>query len=98
MRRAELSSPHFRFGLLAEFLRRDEITLHVVADGFVERCHRARVPGARSFATSAWVKYWYLPRSTSGMSMNSICGGRPSAAKMARVRVSHVFAWPLPRL
>jgi hypothetical protein len=60
------------------------------------------VPGTRPPAAGRCrlqVRYWYFPRSASGMSMNSMRGSEgPCAAKTAFARSSQVRALPVPTL
>ena len=65
------------------------------APGLVGACAQ---PAARSFATSATVRYWYLPRSSSGMSTYSMRAGRSSAANTAAARSFQVRSVPAPTL
>ena len=55
-------------------------------------------PRARSFDMSASVKYWYLSRISSGVSMNSTATGFPRASNTARTKSRKVRAFPEPRL
>ena len=47
---------------------------------------------------SACVKYWYLPRRVSGISMKSMWTGTSMAVKTAVARSFQVRAMPVPQL
>ena len=55
-------------------------------------------PAARSLSIVATVRYWYFPRSTSGISTYSIRGGSRSAANTACARSFQVRSIPEPTL